>query len=199
MTPSNQSPIQPGRSCSGCTMCCKTLSITDQQKPKDLWCPKCDVGKGCSIYPDRPQECVTFYCGWLTIPGWIDPKWRPAQSKIVLLSELEGNRMAAHVDPGSPMAWRDEPFYSDLKRWAAMAAPSMGQVVVQIGRRVIVILPDRDVDLGEVAADERIVTAERMTPFGPSLDAMKMKQDDPRIAGMKPGVAVVWKGGSSAD
>lgn len=115
---------------------------------------------------------------------------------MVLVSELEGNRVAAHVDRGRPLAWRDEPFYSDLKRWAAAAVPSMGQVVVQIGRRVIVILPDKDVDLGEVADDERIVTAEQRTPFGPRLDALKVKHDDPRIAGMKPGVAVTLKAGS---
>jgi hypothetical protein len=107
--------------------------------------------------------------------------WWPAKSKIVLVSELDGNRIAAHLDPGRPHAWRDEPYYSELKQWSRDAAPAMGQVVVCIGNRAIVILPDRDVDLGPVADDERIVTVERRTPIGVTLDAMKLKHDDPRI------------------
>ena len=37
-----------------------------------------------------------------------------------------------------------------------------------------VILPDRDVGLGIVGADERIVTTDRMTPQGPSFDVRKV-------------------------
>jgi hypothetical protein len=178
-------PVE-GRSCGTCTLCCKILGITELSKPKDKWCPHCEIGRGCKVYDRRPAECSGFFCGYLQAP--LASYWRPDTAKMVVVAELDGNRLAVHVDPGRPVAWRDEPFYSDIKQWALSAAADMKQVVVTIGRRVIVILPDRDVDLGLVADDERIVVGERMTEFGPRLDALKLKADDPRIAGAQPGV-----------
>lgn len=179
-------PIAPGRRCGACTLCCKVLSIEAFAKPKGKWCGHCAVGKGCKIYSDRPEECRTFSCGYLQTPE-LGEEWLPAHSKIVLVSELNGKRIAAHVDPGRPAAWREEPYYSILKGWARVAATVMDQVIVQIGYRAIVILPDEDVDLGEIGDDERIVTGEVRTPFGPRLRAMKMRKDDPRIAGQPVG------------
>jgi hypothetical protein len=48
--------------------------------------------------------------------------------------------------------------------------------------RAIVILPDREVDLGPVGDDEVVVTRERRTPRGLELDAIKLKRDDARAA-----------------
>jgi hypothetical protein len=52
---------------------------------------------------------------------------------------------------------------------------------VFVGRRAIVIFPDRDVDLGILAEDERILVLRRPTPAGMHLEALKVKSDDPRI------------------
>jgi hypothetical protein len=106
---------------------------------------------------------------------------------MVVAADQEGARIAVHVDPGRPLAWRAEPFYADLKRWAQTAVAEMNQVVVTIGKRVIVILPDRDVDLGPVADDERIALFKFSSSAGPRWEAMKLKADDPRLQGMKPG------------
>jgi hypothetical protein len=54
-----------GRSCGGCTMCCKVLGITELQKPVGKWCKHCEIGYGCRIYETRPAECRTFHCAWL--------------------------------------------------------------------------------------------------------------------------------------
>ena len=59
---------------------------------------------------------------------------------------------------------------------AKQAAPRGEYVLVDAGGRAIVVLPDRDVDLGFVGPDERIVTTLR----GPKLDAIKVHKDDPR-------------------
>lgn len=163
------------------------MSISELEKPQGRWCPKCEIGKGCQIYGDRPDECATFYCGYLTWP-MADQKWFPANCKMIIVSELEGKRIAVHVDPGRPTAWRSEPFYSEIKAWATHAANDMMQVVVCIATRAIVILPDDDVDLGFIAADERIITGEVLENGRKRLRAMKMKHNDPRIAGMKPGI-----------
>lgn len=185
MTVDNE-PILSGRACNDCTLCCKVLSITELNKPQSKWCDHCNIGKGCKIYDERPAECRHFYCGYLTWP-MVDEHWFPARSKLVIVSELEGHRIAVHVDPGRPNAWREQPFYSELKQWSAFAAEDRHQVVVCIGSRAIVIFPDRDVDLGPVASDERIITLETKRPMGNRLEAMKLKADDPRIAGMSPG------------
>jgi hypothetical protein len=107
---------------------------------------------------------------------------------MVIVSELDGKRVGINVDPDRPNAWRNEPYYSEIKRWAEHAAQDMMQVVVCIGNRAIVILPDEDVDLGPIADHERIISGETIENGRRRLRAMKIHADDPRIAGMKPGV-----------
>ena len=170
--------VVPGRNCGDCTLCCKVLKITELNKPQGAWCWHCKPGVGCKIYPERPQECRTFHCGYLT-QARLGEEWKPNHSKMIVVAE-DGNRITAHVDAQRPDAWKREPFYSQLKEWAAAAVPYGGQVEVGIGRRTYVILPDKDVDLGEVGDDELIVTEERATPTGIELNAYKIHKSDPR-------------------
>ena|SRR5262245_12245885 len=181
MTDSVASPIVAGRKCGSCTLCCKVMSIGEIGKPRGAWCKHCHVGVGCRIYADRPDECRAFHCGYLTL-STLSEDWFPAKAKIVLTADSKGTRLAAHVDPSRPDAWRAEPYYSQLKQWARLAAPEQGQVVAITGGRTIVILPDKDVDLGIVGEDELILTEERATPFGIKFDALKIKKDDPRAS-----------------
>lgn len=185
MTDEPLTPL-PGRSCGTCTLCCKVLSIAEIGKPQGQWCPHCDVGKGCKIYTARPSECSGFHCGYLVWPP-VGEHWFPAKSKLVIVSELDGQRVAIHVDPDRPTAWKQEPYYSEIKEMAEQAAASMTQVVVCIRNHAIVILPDEDVDLGPIGPDERIITGEVIEAGGRRLRAMKMQADDPRIARMKAG------------
>jgi hypothetical protein len=184
------SPIIDGRSCGTCTLCCKILSIAELAKPQGRWCKHCDIGRGCKIYDGRLDECRNFYCGYLTW-SMLDRHWLPENSKMVVVSELEGMRIAIHVDPGRPLTWREEPFFSEIKEWSRHAVEEMRQIVVMQGKRAIVIFPDREVDLGTVSDDERIITAESKT--GLRLEALKMKADDPRIAGLAPGKVITMR------
>ena len=171
-----------GRACDGCTMCCKLLDVVALAKPAGAWCRHCTPGVGCGIYESRPGECRTFQCGWLVDPA-LGEEWRPSRSHIMLVTEAGVNRIAAHVDPARPDSWRRQPFHRTLRSWAAAAARVRGQVVVYVGRRATVILPDRDVDLGAIADDEAIATSGRMTPSGLRLEVFKVRRDDPQIAG----------------
>ena len=54
-------------------------------------------------------------------------------------------------------------------------------IFVQIGRRVIAVFPDREVDLGVVAEDERVAIREEAGPGARRRNAVKLKADDPRI------------------
>src|SRR5436190_10168983 len=96
-------------------------------------------------------------CGYLSWEN-AGSHWYPRRCKMVIVSELEGSRIAIHVDPGTPNVWRSEPFYSDIKEWARLGTDQNMQVVVCILNKAIVVLPDREVDLGPVCDDERIIS-----------------------------------------
>jgi hypothetical protein len=169
--------LVPGRSCGSCSLCCKVMAIPEVESPAGEWCRHCRPGNGCGLYPNWPPVCRDFFCMW-QFTAEIGPHWYPAKSKMVLCSELNGARIAAHVDKNFPGAWRRSPYYEDLKQWSALAVQQEKQVSVWIGMHAIVILPDRDVDLGMIAADEVVVSLTRMTPTGPVHDAKKLKRSE---------------------
>jgi hypothetical protein len=154
------------------------MSVYELEKPPDAWCLHCRIGVGCLIYDDRPTECRQFLCGYLTLSD-LSEEWKPSRSKIVVTTDVIRNSITFHVDPSRPDAWRREPFYSYMKEQAERVASQRGRVLVVVGRRSIVIFPDRDVDLGNVGDDELIVTGESQTPLGMAPEAGTMKRDDP--------------------
>lgn len=159
----------PGRDCGTCTLCCKVFDVPVLDKPSGRWCQHCLPGQGCGIHATRPQYCRDFFCLWIT-QGWLGDEWKPAVSKIVLtISPLNG-MLTAQVDAQTPNAWRRDPYYRHLKQWAAAALPRGQIVTVFVGRQATVILPDRDVALGEIGAGDRIVPEPMQSPHGPSLD-----------------------------
>jgi len=85
-----------------------------------------------------------------------------------------------HVDPGVPNAWRAEPYYTEIRSMAGQVAEAAYTIFIQIGRRIIVVFPDREVDLGVVSEDERISIQEEAGP-GTRKRALKVKANDPRI------------------
>ena len=183
----------PGRECGTCTLCCRVLGVQEITKPPATLCTHCDEGGGCRIYETRPKQCRLFNCYFLTNPK-LREQWRPSKSHIVLVVAPDGTRIGAHVDPERPGAWRREPFYSTLKTWAreSVARPGqIGQVLVSIGKQTIVILPDRNVDVGIVESDELVITEGKNGDRGLTFDAFKIKRDDPRAASI---LGVIEKG-----
>ncbi len=51
------------RACGPCTECCFALGIHETNKRPFARCEH--QGKGCAIYPKRPESCRTFRCLWL--------------------------------------------------------------------------------------------------------------------------------------
>jgi hypothetical protein len=171
-------PIEPvrivDRTCGTCSLCCKVLEIPELAKPKGCWCVHV-TERGCGIYQDRPGVCRRFICAWLA-DGKLPDAWKPSLCGMVLVEEDDGRRLIAHVDPADPEAWRREPCYSDLRRWARDGVPRGRQIAVYIDRRVIVILPEGDSDLGVVGEDETIVLHHETTPLGRRYKAFKMRR-----------------------
>jgi hypothetical protein len=87
----------------------------------------------------------------------LGPEWKPERAKFALVTS--GSGITAFVDPGFPGAWRASPYYETLRRWAAEGAQAGATpriVAVRIGTRAIVILPDREIDLGTVGPSDTI-------------------------------------------
>ncbi len=159
-----ESEVVPGRACGTCTLCCKVIAVVDFDKPPGVWCPHCVRSKGCGIYETRPRDCRTFFCHWMVEKG-LGPEWKPERAKFALVTTRGG--ITAFVDPGFPGAWRASPYFETLKRWALeglRAANGVRVVAVRIGVRTIVLLPDREVDMGEVGPGETLRL--RPTPGG---------------------------------
>jgi len=74
-----------------------------------------------------------------------------------------------------------------LKQWAKLGFPATGAVRlvdVMIGQRCVVILPDRDVDLGMLGADEMIQLQRKATATGETIEVTKMRRparDESRV------------------
>ena len=153
------------RQCGDCSLCCKVLGIPELEKPKDSWCPNFAPGIGCRIYANRPPSCRNFNCRWLTDPT-MGPEWKPSLCKMVV--DSRPSLFVVHVDPAATRPWSAEPYISVLKRLSAQGL-TKGVIVMAIERRrTIVILPDRDVDLGLIGPDARIAMERVKTPQGPA-------------------------------
>jgi hypothetical protein len=166
-----------GRSCGSCSLCCKLLPINDDQlkKAADVWCKNCAPGKGgCTIYENRPLSCRRFLCLWLITEG-LEDHWKPLTSKMVAFVSGDrpgekGNRLAIYVDPSFSTKWREEPYYGQIKAWSESAIKVQAHVVVYVHNRAIVILPNKDVDIGILRPGDCITIKEKSTSFGRNWD-----------------------------
>ena len=175
-----QPTLVPGRSCDGCTMCCKTMQVEEIAKPAMKWCQHCDKGKGCKIYDTRPEACRLFYCHYRKEAG-IGEHWKPSQSRMMMTYNADASRLCIYVDPDRSDAWRKQPYYNDLKTWARNGVASKTQIVVFVGDDVTVILPDRDKPVGRVRPDQHLRVVMRNGPKGPEYDVELLEANDPLV------------------
>lgn len=175
-------PLVPGRSCAGCTLCCKLLDVPELNKPRYTWCKHCDTSKGCTIWtaPERPSLCGEYFCAWMVNPRLGD-EWRPRDSKMVISFDTTANRVVVSVDPSRGDVWKKQPFYRQIKNMAVQALRNQGHLMVWQGREAIVVLPDRDVSLGSNADDIVVVVTEKRSPMGVTYDVAGFAPDDPRL------------------
>lgn len=146
--------------------------------------PEIRARDGLLDHATRPEGCRHFDCLYLR-DARLDEKWRPSRAK--LFAAMDAERIAIFVDPTSPMAWRRETFYSRLKQWSKDGIARKIKVLVVIDKRTFAVLPDRDVDLGNLAKDDRILYSQT----GDRLDVIVVDNDDARLKGGAPGVPLV--------
>jgi hypothetical protein len=110
-------------------MCCDVFYIEDLDKARDTLCNHCEAGKGCGIYEQRPKPCIAFHCAYLTWPH-LDERWKPANCKFILVP-VSPTFLTIRMEKGSPDAWREEPFYSVIKGWAAAAHKKKSAILIR--------------------------------------------------------------------
>lgn len=144
--PSGAPSLVPGRGCGSCSMCCKLLAIQflDPPKPQGQWCRHCKPGQGCGIWQARPQGCVDYFCDW-RINAKLTDEWRPDRCGFLINHSAPDLPYEVIVDPGRPDAWRKEPYYSALRRAAAVAVENSQTIVILVGARRWLLLPEDDV------------------------------------------------------
>ncbi|MCO5730023.1 hypothetical protein [Rhizobium sp. SSA_523] len=118
------------RSCHGCTLCCVLPEIDEFEKPADIACTHCAIGQGCTAYDQRPQVCRNFLCLWVT-DDRVAQAWQPLSSHMVVYRQ--GRQLTVLVDPDFPTIWQEEPFATDLARWAVEAEAEGGYLILFSG------------------------------------------------------------------
>jgi len=83
-----------------------------------------------------------------------------------MLVRHEGDLIAIHVDPSDPSAWRREPFFQQIKTFAVRAVDKGQQVAIYIKNRVIVVFPNKEVDVGTMNPGDQLVVREFVGPRG---------------------------------
>lgn len=164
----------PSRACGTCTLCCKVYDVPAVESVAGQWCRHTVSGRGCAIHATRPDHCRAFHCLWMT-EGWLGPEWKPDRAKMVLTLDPVTRFLQVQVDPGQAGMWKRAPYYDQIKRWAVASLAQKRHVIVFVNRHATVILPDRDVPLGEFAPGDRLVSRERMTPKGLVIDVERVR------------------------
>ena len=143
------------RQCWTCTLCCKVYDIPALSKPMGVWCGHCEPGKGCKVWDARPDQCRAFNCNWIMM-DWLGDDWKPEVSKFVFTIDPTSGFLQFQVDPGTPDAWRREPYYKQLKTWANEGLPRARCVLVFVNKAATIVLPDRELQLGDLHPQDRI-------------------------------------------
>ena len=112
------------KSCGTCTRCCEGWFSADIKGHKmDLGkpCYFIEIGKGCTIYNDRPQDpCKNFLCGWMLIDEMPD-EFKPENSGVIMHWRKEGYWVLTKA-PNNPS--------HNLLSWAIFYAKSKEQNIV---------------------------------------------------------------------
>ena len=114
------------------------MAVPELYKPAGTPCSKCTLGVGCQIYPERPQSCRDFVCGWLQAP-YMGPELRPDRCHVVFLRP-DRDTILACCDAEQPEAWRASPVIDMLRLLAKSFADEI--VLVRVEQRLWRVLED---------------------------------------------------------
>ena len=152
--------------CADCTLCCTVYEIPDLEKKQGHACVHTHRDGGCDIWGLHPSLCQEFKCLWLRHKD-MNALWRPDIAGFVLRLDTDGTTLNIDIDPKRPEAWRQEPYYGQLKIWSEVITRGEGLLVVHLSDGICVITPDEDLYLRGAKRGEILETGMEMSLFGP--------------------------------
>lgn len=156
---------ETARTCGSCGLCCKVLRIDVLEKEAHSWCEHYAPATGCGIYNKRPQVCRGYQCRWLYDPS-LGEEWKPERCGFVVAPGKSGVGLWINTDLATPLAWRREPFYSQIRQWSEVSRHGGGYVAVAQGDRVFVVFPEEEVEVDGVVPDSALKVGYRVGPAG---------------------------------
>ncbi|WP_146686454.1 hypothetical protein [Bradyrhizobium canariense] len=171
-------PVIAGRECGTCTLCCKVYHVPEIGKVAGKWCQHCTPGTGCAIHETSPAQCRDFNCLWRT-EATLTPAWKPERSKMVLSIYPLNGFMYVQVDPGAPSAWRKQPYYDQLHRWAEANLSKGHHVIVFVGDIATLIMPGQDVPLGKMKPTDGFAVRQTFGPGGMTYEVTRSDRAAP--------------------
>jgi hypothetical protein len=100
----------------------------------------------------------------------LGPEWKPDKAKLVVSILPNFPFLDVWVDQSVPNAWREPPYFTQIKQWAVEGSEHGKFVLVRIGPRLIAVLPDREIDLGHVDPEAQIAVSRERGPTGVRYD-----------------------------
>lgn len=164
---SMQATTAPARSCGSCMVCCKVVKVAELDKPAGRWCVNARPGVGCVIHDERPRSYQVFTCMWLG-SDMLPDEWKPDRARFVVAVESNG-ALQILCDPAQPAAWRREPYHTQIRRWAEHGMNISKPVLLMVGDRASVILPNTELPLGVIEPGDEVELAHDGMRFHASL------------------------------
>jgi hypothetical protein len=100
--------------------------------------------------------------------------WRPDYAKFVLSIFPANGFVYGQVDPGSPGAWRKEPYFGGLKSLARSILGERRHVIMFLGEEATLVMPDEAISLGKMTAADQFRIEPAFGPNGPTFRATRV-------------------------
>ena len=169
-TPSASPSVAPSRRaslkmCGDCNLCCKIYDVEDLEKKAGQHCHHSGREGGCGIWGLHPKSCQEFKCLWLKHDD-MSGLWRPDNAGFVMRLEAGGRNLILDADPDRPAAWKQEPYYSQIKLWSEIMPKNEGLVLCYAPEGLYVVTPMEDLLLRTPKKGDILETGMEMSLFG---------------------------------
>ncbi len=120
------------------------------------------------------MSCRVFQCFWLS-SSTLSDEWKPDRAKFVVAVETNG-ALQIMCDAAQPTAWRREPYESQIRRWAEHGVTIKKPVLLMIGDKASVILPNTELPIGQLNPGDGVELTHDGTRFHASVRKASLAQ-----------------------
>jgi hypothetical protein len=106
--------------------------------------------------------------------GTMPAEWRPDRARFVLTVYPPNGFIYGQVDLGSPGAWRRPPYHGALRAMAKSLLEQRRHLIMFLGDQATLVMPDQDLPLGKMTAEDNFRIEQVFGPKGPTWRATKV-------------------------